>query len=74
MDDESLPHIAIYFIPWDLFRVDIPPVFFDSLDLAVFSSGGVSNIPLVAYSLFEAIVRWHVLVGDKFLVQSITWR
>jgi len=24
MDDESLPHIAIYFIPWDLFRVDIP--------------------------------------------------
>ena len=39
-----------------------------------FSSGGVSNIPLVANSLFEAIVRWHVLVGDKFLVQSITWR
>ena len=24
MDDESLPHIAIYFIPWDLFRDDIP--------------------------------------------------
>ena len=23
MDDESLPHIAIYFIPWDLSRVDI---------------------------------------------------
>ena len=66
MDDESLPHIAIYFIPWDLFRVDIPHhPFKDLIKLLVPLLKLSFKDPLLFFQLSSMLLVYNVnLLGE----------